>query len=145
MKSKQKQKARAPQEEPSMASLFKHLTYSLPITVGIFLLLTAAVALALYFLSDPAPFLRPSACLVAALSAFVGGCVLCRKQGESALLCGLVNGSFFLCILLLVSLFFRAHTSGDSPLLSTALHLGVLLCSILGGYAGLPRQKRKKR
>ena len=145
MKSNKRKKAKAPQEESSVASLFSNLKYSLPIALGVFLLLTLIAALALYFLKDPAPFLKPCAYLVAALSAFIGGYALCKRQGGSALLCGMVNGSFFLCILLLVSLFFRANISGYSPLLSTALHLGVLLCSILGGYAGLPRQMHKRR
>ena len=145
MKQTKPHKKRAPQEEPSMASLFSNLRYSLPATLGVFLLLILVVALVLYFLEDPAPLLRPLAILSSAIAAFAGGWILCKKQGGSALLCGLVNGCFFLCILLLVALFFRAQASGYSPLLSAALHLGVLLCSILGGYAGLPRQKRKRR
>lgn len=145
MKQTKTRKKRTPQEEPSMASLFSNLKYSLPATLGVFLLLTLVVSLILYFLEDPAPFIRPLALLSSAIAAFIGGWILCKKQGGAALLCGLVNGCFFLCILLLVALFFRAQSSGYSPLVSAALHLGVLFCSILGGYAGLPRQKRKKR
>ena len=137
MKQTKTRKKRTPQEEPSMASLFSNLKYSLPATLGVFLLLTLVVSLILYFLEDPAPFIRPLALLSSAAAALIGGWILCKKQGGAALLCGLVNGCFFLCIL--------AQSSGYSPLLSAALHLGVLFCSILGGYAGLPRQKRKKR
>ena len=145
MKPNKRKKAREVQEEPSMASLFSNLKYSLPLSLGVFLTLALLTALALYFIEDPTPVLRPVSCLVAALSAFAGGYTLCKKQGSSALLCGMINGCFFLCILLIVSLFFRAASSGDSPLVSTALHLGALLASILGGYAALPRAKRKRR
>ena len=145
MKPKKPNRARAVQEDPTMATLFSNLKYSLPITIGVFLLLTVLAALALYFLKDPAPLLKPCACCVSALAAFVGGYFLCKKQGGSALLCGMINGSLFLCILLIVSLFFRAYTSGYSPLVSTAIHIGVLFFSILGGYAGLPRRTRKRR
>ena len=145
MKQAKKQKKRMQEEEPSMATLFAGLRYSLPATIGIFLALIFLAALVLYFLDDPSPFVRPLAICASFVSAFCGGYLLCKKQGNAALLCGMVNGCFFLCILLLVSLFFRKYSSGYSPLLSAALHLGVLFASILGGYAGLPRQKRKKR
>ena len=145
MKQTQKQKKNAPQGEPSMATLFANLRYSLPAAIGIFLLSIFLFALALYFLDDPSPFVRPLAICASAIASFCGGSMLCKKQGNSALLCGMVNGCFFLCILLLISLFFRKYASGYSPLVSAALHLGVLFASILGGYAGLPRQKRKKR
>ena len=148
MKRNQSNRSRTtPKEEPSMASLFSHLTVSLPATIGIFLALNLVFSLILYFLKDPAPFITPLAFLSSAASAFCGGWILCRRQRNSALLCGLINGCFFLCILLLVSLFFRASSSGYSPLVSAALHLCSLLFSILGGFAGLPRPHphRKKR
>lgn len=145
MKSNKDRKKRVTPGDASISSLFSNLKYSLPATVGIFLLLTGLLSLALYFLPDPAPFTLPAAFLASALAAFFGGLILCKRQGNSALLCGLVNGCFYLCILLLVSLFFRARASGYSPLLSASLHLGALLCSVLGGYAGLPKKQKKRR
>ncbi|MBQ7173117.1 MAG: TIGR04086 family membrane protein [Clostridia bacterium] len=132
-----------PDGENSMAGLFSNLRYSLPATLGIFLGLNLIVSLILYFLKDPAPYVLPLSYVVSAVTAFFGGYILCKKQKSSALFCGLVNGSLFLCLLLLISLFFRSYATGYGPLLSAALHIAFLALSVVGGYAGLPRVPSK--
>ena len=145
MKRDQARKKSKGENEASMAGLFANLRYSLPATLGIFLGLNLIASLGLYFLKDPTPYLKPLSYLVSAITAFFGGWFLCKKQKNSALFCGLINGSLFLCLLLLISLFFRPYATGYGPLLSAALHLGFLALSVLGGYMGLPRAKKKTR
>ena len=145
MKKAKRKPAKATQnEDRSLSRLFSNLKYSLPITLGVFLGFSLLAALALYFLKDPAPYILPAAFAVAALSAFFGGLSLCKRQGNSALLCGLINGCFALLLLLLASLFFRKYARGYTPLVSTLLHLGFLFFSILGAFCGLPKLKQKR-
>ena len=112
-------------------------------TGAFFLLLGTTIA---YFTPNPTNWTSLFGLSCVALAAWVCGFAARKLHKEAALLCGLYAGSALLLLLLLGSLFMGAHTSGYSALLSCVLHVGVLLCSVIGAYCGnRTKKKRKKR
>ena len=132
--------------EDSPARLARHIGKSLLITLGSGILLLLLCSLISYFSSDPNRLILPLGLTVSALTALIGGFAAIRLHGHSALICGLLNGTAFSAVMLLLSLFFGAHATGYPAWVSCLLHVGFLLLSILGGYLGLPKNgtKRKK-
>lgn len=125
---------------PPVSTILK----SFAVTVGVGFLLLLALSLALYFSPNPSPMIRPAGLVAAALTALIGGFTVSRMHGQSALLCGLINGSALMALMLLLSLFFAKHASAYSALVSCLLHAGVVLLSVAGAYLGLRRRPKKK-
>ena len=138
---------RTSEDEASAAVFFGHIAKSLAITLLAAAVLMLSASLAAYFLPDPGKAILPMALLAAALTAMIGGFAAMRIHGHAALLCGLVNGSLFMAGMILTSLFLRPYAAGYSALQSCLLHVGFLLCSVVGAYLGIrknePRKKRK--
>ena len=123
-----------------------HLAKALLIALvaGLFLLLVGTTTA--YFTPNPTDWLTLFGLLGAALASWVCGFAMRRLHGQAALLCGLYAGTALLLLLLLGSLVFGAYTSGYSAWVSCLLHVGVLLCAIVGAYCGnRSKKKRKKR
>ena len=134
-----------PHKEDSAELLCSHVLKSVSITLGIGIGLIFILSLLAYFMQDPNRFVRPLGLLGAAITAFAGGIASGRLHKHSALLCGLLNGSVTMGILMLVSLFFVQHASNDPLWLSALLHVVFLLLSVLGAFVGLPRMNVKKK
>ena len=132
-------------KEDSAELLCSHVLKSVSITLGIGIGLIFILSLLAYFMQDPNRFVRPLGLLGAAITAFAGGIASGRLHKHSALLCGLLNGSVTMGILMLVSLFFVQHASNDPLWLSALLHVVFLLLSVLGAFVGLPRMSVKKK
>ena len=138
--------AQSPQhKEDSAALLCAHVFKSVAITLGIGIGLIFIFSLLAYFMQDPNTLIRPLGLLGAAMTAFAGGIASGRLHKHSALLCGLLNGSVTMGILMLLSLFFVQHASNDPIWLSALLHIAFLLLSVLGAFVGLPRMSVKKK
>ena len=127
------------------ALLSKHLIKSVGFTMGVGALLILIAALAAYFSPDPDALIKPLAITAAGVTAFVGGVIAVKIHGGGALICGLLNGSVFMTLMMLLSLCFARYSSGYSAGLSCLLHAGFVILSIAGGYVGNKKKKPKKR
>ena len=125
-------------------NLPRDLCKSTLITLGLGALLLLVASLLLSFTADPLPLTLPVGMGIAAITAFLGGWVALRIHGQSALLCGLCNGSICLAVFLLLSLGIKELASHSSTL-SLLLHLGFPLLSVAGAYAGRPSPKKRKK
>jgi len=132
-------KKRSP-EPDSPASFARHLGKSLLLTVVIALALALVSSLAAYFSPDPDSLTRSLGIACAALTAFFGGVIAIRIHGHSALLCGLLNGSAMMLLMILASLFFRTYASGYASWSSCLLHVGFLLLSVAGAFVGMKKR-----
>lgn len=128
-----------------ISSLPRDLCKSVLLTLAMGAILIFVTSLLLSFTADPLRWAAPLGVAVSAVTAFLGGVAAIRLHGQSALLCGLCNGSICLVLLLLMSLGFREYTSQSSPVLSLLLHLGFPLVSVAGAYAGRPSPKRPRK
>ncbi|MBE6600936.1 MAG: TIGR04086 family membrane protein [Ruminococcaceae bacterium] len=124
-----------------ISSLLKALVIAL--AVGLFLLTFTAAALC--FTSNPDRLIRPTALIIAAVSAVAGGFAIGKIRRHAALFCGLLEGSLLTLVFLLGSLFFKSESSGYSTVISCLLHIGFLLCTVLGAMLGIRPPKRKRR
>ena len=138
-------KRKTPREVESPALCPRHILKALSVTLGTGLLLILALSLALYFSPNPSPMILPAGLVAAALTALIGGFVAARLHGHGALLCGLINGTALLAIMLLLSLPFARHASGYSTLISCLLHAAVPVLSVTGAYLGLRHTPKKKK
>ena len=134
-----------PAGEASPSLLSKHLLKSLAITLGVGVVLIVIASLAAYFSPDPNALIAPLATLAAGLTAFLGGVIAVRIHGGGALISGLLNGSIFMAVMMLLSLCFARYSSGYSAGISCLLHAGFLLLSVAGGYVGNRKKKVGKR
>ena len=133
--------------EPENASVrfLKDIGKSFLCSLAIAPALLLVASLVAYFLEDPKIAIPPLGLLCSALTAFLGGLLAIRIHRRGALVCGFCNGALLSLVMLLASLFFRTEASGYSALLSALLHVGFLLLSVGGAFAGLPRQGQKAR
>ena len=113
--------------------------------MGIGLLLIVIASLAAYFSPNPNTLIAPLAIAAAGLTAFIGGVIAVRIHGGGALVCGLLNGSVFMTLMMLLSLCFARYASGYSAGISCLLHAGFVLLSVAGGYVGIRKKKVGKR
>lgn len=132
-------------DEHSPALLAKDVGKGLLITVGIGVLLTLVGALIAYFCADPIALIPPLSLIAAALTSFLGGLISARIHGQASLLCGLLNGTLLMALMIFTSLFFRAYASGYTGWLSCILHVGVLLLSVLGGFVAQHKPAKPAR
>ncbi len=133
-------------EEDSPALWAKHIGKSVLITALAGIISMLLFSLIAYFTPDPNRFTLPFGLAASAITALIGGFVALRIHGHSALLCGLLNGTVFTALMMLISLFFTAHSSSHSGMMSFLLHAAFLLLSVAGAYLGLSKsQKRKSR
>lgn len=133
------------EDDASSALFFRHIGKSFAITLLTAAALLLAASLLAYFLPDPAAYVTPLALTAAALTALIGGFCAARIHGRSALLCGLCNGMLFMGGMILVSLLLRRHAMGYGALESCLLHVGFLLCSVLGGFLGLKKAQPRRK
>lgn len=131
--------------EVSFGIWVQRLFRSLLIGGGVGLGLIFVLSLIAYFTSDPNQLTRPFGILASAITALVGGFAMTRQHRHSALLCGLIMGSLNTALMLLCSLALRSNAAGYSTGISLLLHVGFLLCSVVGAYLGARPQKRKRR
>ena len=141
----QKHKKVTHPEDDSPALLAKHIGKSLLVTLAAAMLLNLVFSLIAYFYSDPDRLIRPLALAAAGLSALIGGFASLRIHGHAALLCGLLNGSAAMALMILASLFFTDYGTGYSAGISILLHAGFLLLSVAGAYMGLHKKPKKKK
>lgn len=106
--------------------------------------LVLIASLAVCFLPDPDPMIRPVALFLAGLTSLLGGVIAGRIHKSAPALCGLTNGALLLAIMLLCSLFFRKNAAGYSTGTALLLHAAVPLLSVVGAVLGV-RKKPKKR
>ncbi|MBR7099502.1 MAG: hypothetical protein IKC59_08805, partial [Clostridia bacterium] len=83
--------------------------------------------------------------IAAALTAFFGGFTAGKLRGGAPAICGLINGILLTAWMLLLSLCFRAHSSGYSPLISTLLHTAVPVLSFAGAMVGTKKPSKNVR
>lgn len=131
-------------EEDSPALWAKHIGKSVLVTAVVGLLFTLLGSLIAYFTPDPNRFTMALGLAASAFTALVGGFTALRIHGHSALLCGLLNGSVFIALMMLISLFFTEHSSSYSGTVSFLLHAAFLLLSVAGAYLGLSKPKKFK-
>lgn len=136
--------AKKPPEEESPALWVKHLSRSMLVTLAAALVLTLGSSLIAYFTPNPNALVRPLSFVAAALTALIGGFAAVRIHKHAALLCGLLNGSLATALMMLVSLFFTAHSSGYSAGISALLHAAFILFSVAGAFLGLPKGVKRK-
>ena len=105
--------------------------------------LLLVASLAVYFLPDPDPAIRPVALLISFLVAFVGGVISGRIHRAAPALCGTLNGCLLLALMLLLSLFFRDSAFGYSLGIALLLHALIPLLSIAGALFGVRKKGRK--
>ena len=142
---KRNRKKAAREPEKDSLQLLTDLGKSLLCSLAIAMALLLVAALIAYFLEDPKIAILPLGLLCSALTAFLGGFLAIRIHRQGALICGFCNGALLSLLMLLASLFFRTEASGYSALLSALLHVGFLLLSVGGAFAGLPRQGHKQK
>ena len=135
------QAARRGQEEASSAQFPKKVLRSFLISVGIGAVLILLFSIGAYFLPDPDPMIHPFAYAAAGLTALIGGIVAGKIHGSAPAVCGLVNGSLLVALMLLLSLFFRSFSSGYSAWVAALLHAAVPLLSFLGAVIGVRRAR----
>ena len=128
-----------------MSSLPRDLCKSVLLTLGLGAILIFVTSLLLSFTTDPLRWAAPVGVAVSAVTAFLGGVGTIRIHKQSALLCGLCNGSICLVLLLLMSLGLREHASLSSPVHSLLLHLAFPLLSVVGAYVGRPSLNRPRK
>lgn len=131
--------------DTSPSLLVKHLAKSLLFTLAAGVILIVIASLCAYFSPDPDAVITPLAIAAAALTAFIGGLIAVRIHGGGALICGLLNGSVFMTVMMLLSLCFARYASGYSAGISCLLHAGFVLLSVVGGYVGNKKKKSGKR
>ena len=132
----------APPTEDSFALWVRHLLKSLLLTLGIGIASTLICSLGAYFYPDPNRLTLPLGLAASGLTAFLGGMITSRIHRHSALLCGLLSGSLFNALMMLLSLCFASEAQGYTALISALLHAGFLLLSVAGAYLGLPKSKK---
>ena len=138
-------KATAQQSNESPGAWMLHLLYALLTCIGVGLGLILIASLIAYFTPDPTLLIRPLSLLASAVTALIGGFWMARRHRQTALLCGLAVGCVNMAFMLMISLFFKAHAAGYPNWVSVLLHVGYLLCSVVGAYLGARPKKRKRR
>ncbi len=107
------------------------------------ILLFCAVALAFEY---PHKFLTPLSLFSLGAAAFFGGMIATRKNGGSALLCGLLSGALLLLTLKILTVIIPVSQAvSASELTAKLLSLSALPLSALGAFLGVPQSKNKSR
>lgn len=131
-------------EEPFWKNAAKAFLRTL--AIGAMLLLIGSLAIC--FLGDPAPAIRPIALLLAATTALIGGWISGRIHRTAPALCGLCNGALLLACMLLLSLPLHTYAAGYSLGTALLLHALVPVLSVIGAIWGVQSKKKytgKKR
>lgn len=140
-------KKRTPSKSPAAeGAIFTKQTFTaFLITLAIGAGLILMLSLGAYFHPDPDSIIRPLALVAAALTAFFGGFTAGKLRGGAPAVCGLINGILLTALMLLLSLCFRAHSSGYSPLVSTLIHAAVPVLSFVGALLGTKKTSKNIR
>ncbi len=124
------------------SSLFYHALYGFLLSLPISLILMLISSLAAYFSPDPGALIAPLGVICALLTAFLGGFLGVYRHKHAALLCGVINASLLLALLLLLSLFFKDSATPYSVWIAILLHTALPVSSVTGAYLALPRNKK---
>ena len=109
------------------------------------LVLLFIVALICYRSPDPDALLSPLALGALFVSSFVSGFAALRRNRTSALLCGAAAGILLALFFLALSFFFVGKTEDAlSPVLSWLIRAAMIPVAAVGGFAGLPRKKKRR-
>ena len=119
-------------------SLLKSVFAGLAVTAAALLLTSLIFSFAALKTDDPSSYATAFAYTVSALSSFAGGFAAAKKNGERGLFCGLLTGAAVCAVMLAISLLTEGEKNG-------LILLAVIVPALLGGIAGRPRYKRKKR
>ena len=129
--------------------LVKHIGLSVLLTSLVSVLLVTVFSLLAYFGTDSDKWTMPLGLVASALTALFGGMIASRIHGHSALICGLLNGSLMMALMMLLSLLMIKSAYGYSAGISCLIHTAFLLFSVAGAYLGAPKadktRKRKAR
>ncbi len=136
---KKSAKSAARQEDSFAQKALRAFLWTLLFAAGLLLV----ASLAVYFLPDPDPAIRPVALLISFLVAFVGGVISGRIHRAAPALCGTLNGCLLLALMLLLSLFFRDPSFGYSLGIALLLHALIPLLSLAGALFGVRKKGRK--
>ena len=127
------------------AKWIKQTVFAFFITLAVAGGLLLLFSFLLYFSPDPNQYIRSAGLLSAGLTAFAGGFIAVRIHGQSALICGVINGGLLTMFSLFLAMLLKEYSSGYSTGVICLLHIGALLLSIAGAYLGLKKQKRPRR
>ncbi len=112
------------------------------LALGLTLLLVGSIGA--YFCQNPSAVTAPVGIAAVALTALLGGMISAHVLKKSALLCGLFNGCAVLAVMLLLSLCMIKYSSHYSAWTALLLHLGFVLCSVLGAQLGALHTKKRR-
>jgi len=120
------------------------------ISLVIGLVLVFAAAAVCYSNDDPDKLTIPLSLAALYMSALVAGFTAVRKNGGSALLCGILSGLFLSAFYIILSLIFKgSHAITSSFPASLGLRALITVFSIFGAFLGLNLKKsgnpKKKR
>ncbi len=140
-------KKRKKQDDVGFSRTMKHLGICFLTGIGIAALLLVVLSLVAYFMPDPNAFIAPFGLFTCGTAVLVTGICLGKKEGQNALVCGLMSGGAWLTFMLLFSLLMKEHAQGYGTAPALLLHLAVPLLSIAGAYIGVstPKKHRRKR
>ena len=114
------------------------------LVAGIVLIFIAAAVC--YASSDPDTFTSPLSLAALYLSAIIAGLISVRKNGGSALLCGILAGIFLTVFYVFISFFFETSDNITSSLpASLGLRALITVFSIFGAFLGLNLKKSGKK
>lgn len=141
--SKKRTPAKSPATEGAIFTKQTFKAFLITLAIGAGLILT--LSLGAYFHPDPDSIIRPLALIAAALTAFFGGFTAGKLRGGAPAICGLINGILLTAVMLLLSLCFRAYSSGYSQLVSTLIHAAVPVLSFAGALLGTKKSIKTTR
>lgn len=139
----------APANTSFVGNIFKGFLFE--VLVGILLVFISAAAV--YQSSDPDSISVPASLIALYLTAFFGGSITARINGNAALICGAINSLLLIFLIFSVSFTvppfpYKTFSTGINLL----LHFLIIPSSILGAYIGGKKRgkvgnskKRKKR
>lgn len=124
----------------SLTSVLLSSLFSLPLTLGIGLVLLLVITGIVLSTEDPDRMMTPMAMAVLGVSALLGGIIAARRCGSRPLLCGLCAGLLF-TLLLWVLTFLTDRTDATMTLGASAwgrlaLHAAVVALETAGGLIG---------
>lgn len=128
----------------SPAGRMRKLLFCVGSTLALGFVLLLIGSLGAYFCQDPGAVAPQIGIAAAACTALSGGVISAHVLRKSALLCGLCNGCALLAVMLPLSLCMVQYSSHYSARAALLLHLGFLLCSVLGAWLGELHLKKRR-
>lgn len=131
---------------PSLLGVWKRAALTLPIALGIGLLLLLPCTALLLTFPDPGRYVAPVGtalfCLIAAL---YGALVTRFSRGKVPLLCGVFSAVTLIALLLLLSLVVPKAAAAYTPPVTAGLYGVTALCTVGGALLRPQKKQRRKR